>query len=333
MLFIKDLSMKYLSFFKAAFVASLVSLLAACGGGGGGGSSIGSGGGDAVTTTTTTTATTPAPTPPTPFASPAMFLPQGQDKITIALSCTNSQKATSASLVINAAGDLIFSGAPGTSTAVVEIVKIKYEEATYRYIESSQGDNTARAYMHLEKDDARINAGWFDNPYYDTFNAQASISAPEYFCTLSSGSASFSLKREINEARLAATMLKGVNQISNDNLISNVQGTFTGGVAYWDNHGNGLPNGNAAQDAIRYLSLDLSTGVVNTSATPSVPFGTPTNLRLALPTNTSTYGYFNEVDNKGQKGFGFQVLPSIGAQIKIFFNVVGNVFSPSGANF
>jgi hypothetical protein len=295
----------------AALIAS-TAILAACGGSDGAASS-----------------TSTAPKEFTPWASPAMFVPEGQASVSMPLTCLdyNSLPVTSATLQITSAGDLVFSGAVGTAT-LAELVKVKYAEATYRYIDSRLEEGNSAAYVELQKDDTEIYAQWREDGYTN-FYAQIEGEEGSHRCSLPSGSASFSLKRPLSEERLAATVLKGVNQMSKDELDGdNPFGALSNGVAYWDNHEDDTSSESAAQNAIRYFSLNLSTGVMTGSPTPSVPQTSPTNLRLALPTTTSTYGYFAEEDSEGQKYFELDIRPSIGARIGIFFDVVGNFLKP-----
>ena len=305
--------MNMMHLLRAAALCASAVLLVACGGG------------DGAAPSTST-----APKEFTPWASPAMFVPEGQASVSMPLTCKdyNSSPVTSATLQITSAGDLVFSGAVGTAT-LAELVKVKYAEATYRYIDSTLQEGNSGASVELNKDDTEMAATWQERRGYSDFYARNEGEEGTYSCSLPSGSASFSLKRPLSEERLAATVLKGVNEMSKDKLEGdNPFGALSNGVAYWDNHKYDLTSGSAAQNAIRYFSLNLSTGVMTGSPTPSMPQTSPTNLRLALPTTTSTYGYFNEEDNKGEKYFYLDIWPSIGARIAIRFDVIGNFLKP-----
>ena len=159
-----------------------------------------------------------------------MFVPAGSASISMPLSCTGEPGATSATLAITADGDLIFSGVLDGSTTVAEIVKIKYAEATYKYIDTRNEEGNNAAYVELEKGNAEMYAYWTDGGSDTYFYASNGVSS-SYVCSLPNGSASFSLKRELTEARLAATMLKGVTAISNEEADYT---TLMNGVAYWE---------------------------------------------------------------------------------------------------
>jgi hypothetical protein len=314
--------------FKLLAVACTTAILVACGGGGGG------------STTGANNGATPAPDAPkvfTPWASPAMFVPEGQASISVALTCNDyndtpqtTVPVNSATLQITSAGDLVFSAAVGTAS-VVELVNIKYSEATYQYIDSAVGgNNLGAAYVELQKDNAQIYAGWNASGGPSYFEARPNNLVNAYFCSLTAGYGAFSLQRPLSEERLAATMLTGVNQISKDNLNGEDTrfGQLTNGLVYWDNHVFDASAGSTAQDAIRYFSLNLSTGEMTGAASTTVPQTSPTNLRLLLPTTTTTFGFFSEEISEGEKGFEFQVTPNSGARISIDFKVFGNVLSP-----
>jgi hypothetical protein len=291
--------MNMMHLLRAAALCASAALLAACGGGGG-----------TATTAPAATAT------PTPFASPAMFVPAGSASISMPLSCTGSPGATSATLAITADGDLIFSGVLAGSTTVAEIMKIKYAEATYKYIDTTYNEGDNGAYVELEKDSAEMYAYWRNDGSYTYFRAYDGVST-SYGCSLPNGSASFSLKRELTEARLAATMLKGVTAISNQDADYT---TLMNGVAYWESED--------APDSIRYFALNLSTGVMTGNPTPTVPHDKPTNLRLALPTTASTYGFFFEEDDEGEKEFLLDIRPVEESNTCIYFRVLGSFIEP-----
>jgi hypothetical protein len=262
------------------------------------------------------------------FASAAMFVPPGQDKITVPLTCNRNPGATSATLVMDSSGNLTFSGAPGTSTAVIDILQMKYADATYRLVDSEVGVRASSANATLRQGDKYIMSFWYNNGIDSDFVAKTSASAPEYKCRLPLGADSYSLKHAIDESRLAAKVLKGVNQISSENLHSSSTAALTGGVAYWDNHFDGLASADAAQNAIRYFSVNLTTGAIFASPAPSVPAVSATNIALALPTATTSYGYFFEAESDGEKRAYLQIEPSMGASIRVYLKVLANILKP-----
>ncbi len=112
-------------------VLGMTAVLAACGGGGDNASSPGS---DAPTRMDV------------PFASPAMFVATGQSSKSLSFTaCQRKSDATpvsSATLVINATGDLVFSGATGTAS-VAEIGRMNFADMQSKYVSTYSGPSTS----------------------------------------------------------------------------------------------------------------------------------------------------------------------------------------------
>lgn len=284
---------------KATALASVAAILAACGG------------------------NDDAPSnPDIPWGSSAMFVPTGQTQVVVPLSnCNRSTPSAapvaSATLTITSAGSLIFSGAVGTATAVTTIVREDYAEANDPYWEA--GVNPKRAYAYLKSPTKEINA-YYEDGSSNLFTASEGSS--NYDCTLTNGTASFTLSQPVSPQRVANKMLSGITSIDTTSVSS---GTLTGGVAAWDNW-NGTTS-NPAQTSVRYLSLNMSTGQLTGSPSPSLPASSPTVFSL-LPNNTSTYGYYYEYLYQGKKQAYLETdTPSTGS-FEFFIERVGNALRP-----
>jgi hypothetical protein len=287
--------------FKILPVAAATAILAACGG-----------------SDNPTAGSPEVPVPPVPFASPALIVPAGQASKVIPLSgCSNAQTAT---LTVNSSGDMILTGAPTGTTTIGEILRINYSTASYRYVEADINDvgpGVVRAYIHLR--DASGNNIYSRNTS-NYLIAYKQSNDTNYNCSLTNGSSSYALTVPPSSARLSSEMLSGITGITTTNVLS---GTFTGGVAYWDN--DRFVNG--PDQNVRYFSLNMSTGAFTTSPSPSVPPTSVTSYPLTLPNNTSTYGFFSEEINNGQKNFYFEV----GNNIRMYITRIGNILRPNNA--
>jgi hypothetical protein len=279
--------------FKILPVAAATAILVACGGGGSDDTVVAS----------------------VPFASPAMIVPAGQSSKVIALSgCNGVQTAT---LTVNSSGDMIFTGAPTGTTTIGEILRINYSTATYRYVDADINSSAPGiSSVYIDLGDASGNNIYSRNTS-NYLNAYKQSNNTSYNCSLTNGTSSYALTVPPSSARLSSEMLSGITGITTTNVLS---GTFTGGVAYWDND----RDARAPDQNVRYFSLNMSTGAFTTSPSPSVPPTSVTSYPLTLPNNTSTYGFFYEEIDNGQKNFSFQV----GNNIRMYIERIGNILKP-----
>jgi hypothetical protein len=283
--------------FKALSAASLAALLAACGGGGGD-----SGSGSAFE-----------------WASPAYIVPAGAASKSIALTgCSGSTTLQSATLVVTSSGDMILSGVAGTATSVTELHRISVASSTYRIVEGQNDTNGPSVYVEMKKDNDEMSI----TSRKSNFNSsKASSPSHEISCSLAGGTTSFALTSLPSSARVASVMTSGITGID----TTEVQfGTFTGGVATWDNLSSGSPLPPPPDDqAIRFISLNVNTGAIGTSATATGTFATTA---ITIPTTpTSTNAYFAEEVSNGNKNFYFDVARTVGGSLQVFFERVGNL--------
>ncbi len=288
--------------FKLIPVASAAALLVACGG--------------------SDTAAPAADAPQVPWASPAMIVPPGSASKTIPLIDCNDDLRT-ATLVVNASGDMILSGAPMGTTTISELNRINYATASYQSVSASNNSSGPSVYIYQENADGFIETN--SNSTGSYFNSSKSTAlSHSYNCSLANGSASFALTTLPSSARFAGVMLSGITGITTTNVVS---GSFTGGVAYWDNWRAGRTDNPATTaESIRYFSLNMSTGAFGTSPTPNT---VGTNYVVTFPTTpTSTYAYFNETNVNGTKSFSaYADNPTTGG-VSICVSRVGNLFKP-----
>jgi hypothetical protein len=297
------------SFFKLIAVACTTAILAACGGGGSA-SQAASGPG-----------AQPAPVlPPVPFASPAMIVPPGEASKTIALTnCGGGFQ--NVSLVVNAAGDMILNGAPSGTTTVSELQRIDYADAYYKFIDGVNSVDGPRAFVMLDNVVGYIRASTYQA---GSFSAEKR-SAPyhNFSCSLADGSTSFALTSLPSSQRYASLLTNGITGIDNTEVAS---GTFTGGVATWDNvaSGSALP---IDDQPIRYASLDINSAAIATSASPT---GTFASLPITLPTTpTSTYAYFYEEFDDGQRNLFLRFARGSALQdFALYVERIGNLLKP-----
>jgi hypothetical protein len=294
---------------KATAIASMAAVLAACGGG--------------------SSSSPPMSNPDIPFGSSAVFVPTGQSQIVVPLSnCSrtlpSATTVTSASLTITSAGSLIFSAAVGTATSVATVIREDYSEANDPYWEA--GVNPKAAYAYLKSPTKQIDAYYRNNGSTNVFLAKDSTS--NFECTLTNGSASFTLSQPISPQRIADKMLAGITSIDTSEVNS---GALSGGVASWDNWDNTTIN--SAQASVRYLSLNMSTGQLTGSPASSLPPSTPTVFSSLLPSNTSTYGYYYEYIEEGVKKASLVTnTPSTGA-FEFYIERIANALRPISMYF
>jgi hypothetical protein len=257
-----------------------------------------------------------------PFASPAMIVPPGAASKSIPLSACGNGLQT-ATLVVNSSGDMILSGAPMGTTTISELNRINYATASYQTVSASNNPSGPSTYIYQSSAGGSIETNAYSTGSY--FNS-SKIAAPShsYNCSLANGSASYALTTLPSSARLASQMLSGITGITTTNVVS---GSFTGGVAYWDNFPSGYSQ-NPAQDdeSIRYYSLNMSTGAFGTSPTPNVA---GTSAVISIPTTpTSTSAYFSESNSNGTKSFYLNVDKGNVGYLTLDITRIGNLLRP-----
>jgi hypothetical protein len=295
--------MKSLSLFKAAVAASVVSLLAACGGGGGTAPSAGM---------------SSEPEVFIPFASPAMFVPPGAASKSVPLTACNEGLQT-ATLVINSSGDMILSGAPSGTTTISEIHRINYATAKSQNVYAA--NSPFGLTLSIYQEDATEHLSASINPSSSDFR---SSKLPSYRCSMANGTSSFALTTLPSSARLASLMLSGITGITTTEVIS---GSFTGGVAFWDNwYSTYEANPSTTDESIRHFSLNMSTGAFGASPTPNV---SGTAYVITLPTTpTSTEATFSESMGNGEKSFYLNVVTPSSGNLSVYFRRIGNLLRP-----
>jgi hypothetical protein len=259
------------------------------------------------------------------FASPAMIVPPGAASKSIPLTACNNGLLT-ATLVVNSSGDMILSGATNTIGPITELNRINYATASYQNVSAGNSSSGPSTYIRQENADGSIETNVYSTGnYFNSFKNTAP--SHTYNCSLANGSASFALTTLPSSARLASQMLSGITGITTTNVVS---GSFTGGVAYWDNFYSGyeLDMGARAPDdaSIRYFSLNMSTGAFGTSPTPNVA---GTSAVISIPTTpTSTSAYFSESINNGTKSLYLNVDKGNAGNLTLDITRIGNLLQP-----
>jgi hypothetical protein len=256
--------------FKLLPVASAAALLAACGG--------------------SDTAGLAADAPQVPWASPAMIVPPGAASKTIPLTACGSGFQT-VTLVVNSSGDMIVSGAPSGTTTISEIIRLNYATAGYKSVSGQNSASGPSASVSLSDASGYIQADVFSGG--GSFYSTKVTPAHNFGCSLVNGSASFALTTLPSSARLASQMTNGITGVDTSTQPG-ASATFVSGVATWDGLGGG-------SSPYRYTQLNVNTGALGSSANSTGTFATTV---ITLPTTpTSTYAYFNEDIDNGNKGF------------------------------
>jgi hypothetical protein len=257
-----------------------------------------------------------------PWASPAMIVPGGAASKTIPLSECGSGFQT-VTLVVNSSGDMIVSGAPSGTTTISELNRINYDTATNQYVSGQNDSGGPGAYIYLS------GASGYTYAYNNSggggfYSSKTSAPTHSFGCSLTNGTASFALTTLPSSARLASQMLSGITGITTTAVVS---GSFTGGIAYWDNWSSSYTNNPMTTDeSIRYFSLNISTGAFGTSPTPNT---VGSSYVVTIPTTpTSTYAYFTESSNSGAKSFSAWADNTTTGPVAICIERVGNLLKP-----
>jgi hypothetical protein len=259
---------------------------------------------------TPTTATT------IPWASPAVFVPAGQSELRVPLTGCNNGLRT-ATLVIESSGNLSLSGAATGTNVVSEINRINYADATQSLLQASGGaaagvfkvlaEKSGGVSMQLNNDDGNVfsYAGGAGVTNTCNFAGQAMV-----------------LQIAPSNARVAQQMLSGITSMTTTGVVT---GTFANSVANWDNWGAGAV-GNANQQAIRFLSLNISTAAVTASATLG---GAGTAINLSMPAGLDeSYAYSEQITDSGRKSFTGSIVVPSGALLNVYIERRGNLLTP-----
>ena len=266
--------------------------LAACGGGGGGvgtgGSSAAGGAGDGGGVQLPVRVESP-------FASDNMLVPTGAASKSFAVSeCTRYSSTNipvnSATVVLTANGDMIFSGALGTA-AVAELGRINFADTISRDV---YGDAGADPYLEADY----FTADGREMQLYNNsgFFSRLAGSLDFDLCNVGPTTATMTLQQPLSQARVVSNIVTG----STGTLVlspSVASFTQTGSIVSWDSGRTGT--------YAKFISFNLDTAQFGqgTSLDPS----THTPVAFALPAPSSTvYGYYNEyLDRNGDKTIRF----------------------------
>lgn len=280
--------MSLITWIQRCTCAFVVVLLTACGGGGGSGGGSGS-----------------------PFAaisevatgSAAQIIPAGQSSLDLALSdCIQTtavggatRTVSNANVLVDAAGNLAFSGVVGTA-AKSELLRINLSESNDpvgdRVIYSALSDPIAAdiGYSVLYEADDKFIA-------FETFNASrfyANTPSIRHVCTLAQGTASFVVQSSPNPSRIVNTVL---TNISGTVAISNFAGvtyTFANNIVSWEKATTTTPL------LGKFLSFDLRTGAIGSGASLNPATHVPFNYQN-LKTSPGTKSAYEE-NFAGQQG-------------------------------
>jgi hypothetical protein len=304
--------------FKTLLAISAAALLAACGGGG-------------DSTAPPATFTQPA------WASPAMFVPAGSNQVSVAVSdCTTAGGVSLAAraplaalrsagtaistptLVITSAGNVIFSGAVGTTTTVSELIRINFSDTTQRNIRLNANSSLNTFSSEVVNDYMRLNI----LGQTIQLNAYNSTRDEGYTCATVTAPAA---QVPPSEARLAAVFTPGITSIQPFSVTAGA--SFVNNIAIWDNLGINLTLP-ANQTNARYAGLNITTGALTVG--PSANAVTST---VALSIAGATSGYYEEgLRSNGTAVAGktvqFEVQTTDRGLLKFFAEARGSVLKP-----
>ncbi len=271
--------------------------LAACGGGGGGGVSTGGGSGAGDSGGVQLPVRVESP-----FASANMLVPTGAASKSFAVSgCTRAAlpgpsvaiPITSATVVLTANGDMIFSGALGTAL-VAELGRINFSDANYRDVYGAAGSPTYlgvdyeaadRRGMYLWND-----SGFENNPSSGSFRDK---------CSVGPTTETMTLQQPLSQARVVSSIVTG--STGTVQLSSSISGAYTqtGSIVSWD---SGVTGGAYA----RFISFNLATAQFGQGTLIDSSTHTPVAFSLPAPGSTVS-GYYEEyLSSSGDKTIYFR---------------------------
>jgi hypothetical protein len=297
--------------FKLFLIASCATFLAACGGGGGGGSNDTAG---------------DSPQRDVPWANPAMILQDGEESKTIGLTlCSNGLQT--ASLVVTAAGDMIFSGAPAGSSTVSELNRINYATATDQEVRGQTSSSGPRLSFYLGQDGNSMSASTFDHGNNrGNFQSYKASEAPLFYsCSLVNGTQAFTLNVLPSSQRVGKHMTSGVTGITTP---SGTTASFSAGLITWDNlqvNGGTTP---VDLRPFRFFQINTATGAIATSNSATGPFSNPWAVSFPM-TPTSIFVRFEEKVDAGIKSLALEAdQPGVSIPVQFYFERDGNTFTP-----
>lgn len=304
---------------KILMTMSLSAALAACGGGSTTTTQPSSGpapGTGATAGTTTGTVTEPGtvtelgtcaaaapatgPRVDSAFASSAMYVPAGQGSKCLSLAMCKRESDNApvnlATVVVQANGDMVFSGAIGTTT-IAEIARVNFAETTIRSIQTRgiPSNNTVfRAKSNTK--DMFVNSGYSGGFFYDD-----SALGLRYDCKLSAGADIIPLEQPLSAARVISNIVAdstGTAIVST--TINTGSYTVTGSIVSWDTGRSGTYG--------RYASFNLDTVQFGQGNALNASNHTP--ISLAIPASSrqdlSTGDYGEDLSNaSGTKSVTF----------------------------
>jgi hypothetical protein len=260
---------------------------------------------------------TPTPTAPadTSWASPAVFVPAGQSELRVPLSACDNGLRT-ATLVIDNAGNLSLNGAVSGTSVITEINRVNFADTVQSYFRSQiVGGSYSLVVSGLKSGGELIQLRTDAGNSFKSNNGAGLI----YTCTFSAGAVDFQIKP--SQARIAEKLLSGITSVTTTGVVT---GTFANGIVNWDNWASGA-SGSVDDEAIRYLSLNISTAAMRASTTLG---GVGTVINFDLPAGSTSDYYYLEIRAYGIQGFtGVLSMPS-SAQLDIFFERSGNTLAP-----
>lgn len=304
---------------KILMTMSLSAALAACGGGSTTTTQPSSGPapGTGVTASTTTgTVTEPGtvtelgtcaaaapatgPRVDSAFASSAMYVPAGQGSKCLSLAMCKRESDNApvnlATVVVQANGDMVFSGAIGTTT-IAEIARVNFAETTMMSIQTRgiPSNNTVfRAKSNTK--DMFVNSGYSGGFFYDD-----SALGLRYDCKLSAGADFIPLEQPLSAARVISNIVTGSTGTAIVSTTINTGSyTVTGSIVSWDTGRSGTYG--------RFASFNLDTAQFGQGNGLNASNHTP--ISLAIPASRtqdfSTGDYGEDLSNaSGTKSVTF----------------------------
>jgi hypothetical protein len=244
--------------------------LSACGGGGGGG-------GESGTASPSQPPGSTTPRPESAFASAAMYVPTGAASKSFAVSdCMTADASaaettvTMATVVIQANGDMVFSGAVG-SAPVAELARINFADTSDRQVYGGKrkSGNPGHAVEYYTADDRDMELSSFTGGF------RSSSPTRSYNCSTGITTATLVLEQPLGQARVVSSIVTGsTGTVAIRPGSSSIAYTQTASIASWD-------SGATTATFARFISFNLDTAqfgqgaLLNPSTHTPIPFSLP----------------------------------------------------------
>lgn len=279
--------------FKLLGAAVMASALCACGSSGGAGD-----------TGASATPITPPVTPPSTdnalaIASPSLAVVTGQASksinLTGCLRVADSQPVSSTTLVINANGDMIFSGST-QAAPVVQLARLNLADTNQRQLLLRAAAASIQADLAIFTPSQRIDLSLIDTPKFVYSAPIVQI----YKCDPGPSTADFKIEQLLTSTRIVNTIVTGSTSAPTLTPVGSTTADYTqtGSIVSWDTGATGT--------FARFASFNLDTAQLGEGPSLSASSHTPVAYNLPSSGSSVRAQYVELLNPSGTKQISFE---------------------------